>query len=373
MEIGKREFLTAGVSIGLGLMESVSVAQNDAGNPSVASQSNYKPRRLNKVVELLEQDQPVYYTGAGPLTFDQGKKMAQTYADMLAIEFEHGAPDFTALREFMRGLREGGPTRSGHLTPAVFVAMPVLGLNEAQMYANSWVVRALLDCGVHALDLCHARDPRAIEVYVAAARFPFQRPGVPTLPMEGLRGSGSQGFASQIWGVSPNHYLHIADPWPFNPKGELLLGLKNEDRHALANTEKNLAVPGTTFCEWGPGDMRMSLAAATPGGLDATYPDDPNAFPNGPARAFGRRGGGGGGGGGDEGGGGGRNQPPLPPDEEKAKNRVLAAIKANHKFGLWNAQLDNVIDRIKEGWRVIPGNEATAQKGRAFTNRTMPV
>jgi len=369
MEVRKRDFLTATMGLAVGLTGMPVLAQNNANTgPRMPPNPNYKPKRLNKAIELLEQDQPVYYTGAGPLTYDQGKKMAQTYADMISVEFEHGAPDFTALREFMRGLRDGGPTKSGHLTPAVFVAMPVLGLGEAQMYANSWMVRALLDCGVHSLDLCHARDPKAIEVYVSAARFPFQRPGVPNLPMEGLRGSGSQGFASQVWGVSPNHYLHIADPWPFNPKGEILLGLKNEDRHALENTEKNLAVPGTAFCEWGPGDMRMSLAATRPDGLDTVYPDDSDEFPNGAPRDFGRRGGGGG----DEGGSG-RNQPPLPPDEERAKNRVLAAIKANHKFGLWNAQFDNVIDRIREGWRVIPANEETAAKGRAFTNRTMPV
>ncbi len=347
------------------------VSSPAAPSRRVSRLASYKPKRLNKVIELLEQDQPVYYTGAGSLTYDQGKTMAQTYADMLNVEFEHGALDFTALRQFMRGLRDGGPTRSGHLTPAVFVTLPALGLNSAQMLANSWIVRALLDCGVHSLDLCHARDPGAIEVYVAAARFPFKRPGIPDLPMEGLRGSGSQGFASQIWGVSPNHYMHVADPWPFNPQGELLLGLKDEDVHALANTEKSLAVPGTAYCEWGPGDMRMSMAASTPGGLDAIYPDDSNAFPNGPARQMGR--GGGGDGGGDDGGGRGRTQPPLPPEEDKAKNRVLAAVKANHKFGLWNAQADNVVERIKEGWRVIPADEATAQKGREFTKRAMPV
>ncbi len=141
--------------------------------------------------------------------------------------------------------------------------------------------------------------------------------------------------------------------------------------HALANTEKSLAVPGSAYCEWGPGDMRMSMAASTPGGLDAIYPDDSNAFPNCPARQMGR--GGGGDGGGDDGGGRGRAQPPLPPEEDKAKNRVLAAVKANHKFGLWNAQADNVVERIKEGWRVIPADEATAQKGREFTKRAMPV
>jgi 4-hydroxy-2-oxoheptanedioate aldolase len=50
------------------------------------------------------------------------------------------------------------------------------------------------------------------------------------------------------------------DPWPLNPEGELILGLKIENRRALANVEATLTVPGLAFAEWGPGDMGMSLA-----------------------------------------------------------------------------------------------------------------
>ena len=47
--------------------------------------------------------------------------------------------------------------------------------------------------------------------------------------------------------------------WPLNPKGELLLGLKLEDKYALENAEANAKVPGVAFAEWGPGDMAFSL------------------------------------------------------------------------------------------------------------------
>ena len=55
---------------------------------------------------------------------------------------------------------------------------------------------------------------------------------------------GSQGFAAKIWGVSGTEYMQLADPWPLNPKGELLLSLKIEDKYALANAEKVAAIPG---------------------------------------------------------------------------------------------------------------------------------
>ena len=53
--------------------------------------------------------------------------------------------------------------------------------------------------------------------------------------------------AAQIWGVSQQEYLDKADAWPLNPNGELLLGLKLEGIHALANAEENLKVPGIAF------------------------------------------------------------------------------------------------------------------------------
>ena len=64
---------------------------------------------------------------------------------------------------------------------------------------------------------------------------------------EGLRGSGSQTYASQIWGIPPEEYLERADVWPLNPNGEILLGLKIEDRYAVANAESVAKVPGVVF------------------------------------------------------------------------------------------------------------------------------
>ena len=46
--------------------------------------------------------------------YEEGKKMAATRADYINYEMEHGALDIKELREFMRGLVDGGPTRSGH-------------------------------------------------------------------------------------------------------------------------------------------------------------------------------------------------------------------------------------------------------------------
>ena len=87
-----------------------------AASGAAAAVAQNKPKRVNRAVELLDQGQPIYYTG-GAGGYDEGKKLAQTWADYINYEMEHGSLDFTALRAFMQGLVDGGPTKSGHRTP----------------------------------------------------------------------------------------------------------------------------------------------------------------------------------------------------------------------------------------------------------------
>ena len=289
-----------------------------------------KPRRVNRAIELLEQGQPVYYTG-GSGGYEQGKAAAQTWADYINYEMEHGALDFTALRAFMQGLVDGGPTKSGHRTPAVVATLPVLGVDEAHMRANFWVVQQALCCGLHGILLCHARSPEAVRVFVETCRYPNAKPVVKGIG-EGMLGSGSQGYASRIWGISPAEYMKKADPWPLNPQGEFLLGLKIEDKHALANADLVAAVPGIAFAEWGPGDMGLSL----------NLPDGHGA---------------------NEG---------LHPEMRTARARVLAACKKNKLAFLNTVRPDDVEKMIDEGVRIGSGGREAAEKGRLYTKRQMP-
>lgn len=293
--------------------------------------SSYRPKRINKAIELLDSNQPIYYTSIrGGSGYEDGKKLAQTWADYITYEMEHGSLDFSALREFMRGLVDGGPTKSGHRTPAVIATLPVLGVSKAHMEANFWVVQQALLTGIHGILLCHARDPEAIRIMVASARYVNAKPvaGIP----EGMLGNGSQGYASGIWGITPQEYMKKADPWPLNPEGEFMLGLKIEDKYALENAEKVTAVPGISFAEWGPGDMGLSL----------NLPDGHSANDQ------------------------------LHPEMAKARARVLKACKANKLAFLNTVRPNDVEEMIKEGVRIGAGGEEAANKGRKFTKRQMP-
>src|SRR5436309_5751917 len=221
-----------------------------------------KANRINRAIELLDQGQPVYYTGSHEGTegsFEQGVKDAQTWADYISYDMEHAPFDVKGLAEYMRGLAKGGPTRSGHRTPAVIVNVPVNGTDEATIRANAWMFHQVLATGVHGILLCHADSPGAVKAFVEAVRFPTHKQGVDQGISEGRRGVHGNTTAARIWGISADQYIDKADVWPLNPNGELLLGLKLEDKYALANADANLKVPGIAFAEWGPGDMAMSL------------------------------------------------------------------------------------------------------------------
>ena len=317
--------------------------------------------RINRAIELLAQDQAIYYTGhhtGHVLTHAQGKEDARTWADYINVGMEHGSFDMAGLADYMRGLVDGGPTNSGHRTPTVIVEVPVRGTDEASVHVNTWQVRQILARGVHGILLCQTEQAGAARAFVEASRYPQHvfgvDPAVPT-PLErmrgagpaanrvrpkdgrpllgvGTRGLGSEATAAAIWGLSREDYMARSDPWPLNPQGELLLGVKIESPEGVANCESILAVPGLGFAEMGPGDLGLSL------GYVMVQRD------------------------------------PYPREMREARDRVFAACRKNGVAFLEGCSPENIVARLDEGVRVIAGQRHdTATIGRAHQKRSMRV
>ncbi|GIT16479.1 MAG: hypothetical protein CM1200mP38_1360 [Dehalococcoidia bacterium] len=51
-----------------------------------------------------------FLTGAPELSYEAGKEMSQTWADLIQVDFEHHPFDTVGLTKFMKGLKDGGPT-----------------------------------------------------------------------------------------------------------------------------------------------------------------------------------------------------------------------------------------------------------------------
>jgi len=315
--------------------------------------------RINRAIELLQQDQAIYYTGPHTghvLTYAQGKDDAHTWADYINVGMEHGAFDMAGLAEYMRGLVGGGPTHSGHRTPAVIVEAPVNGTDAANVRYNAWQFRQILGRGVHGVLLCQAESADAVRAFVEACRFPHQSAGVdPALPSAvarmrgeagthgaqagdrrllgiGTRGRGSEPEAATVWGISEQEYLTRCDPWPLNPEGELLLRVKIESPEGMANCEVIAAVPGLGFAEMGPGDLGLALGCVT------------------------------------------LQLDPYPPEMRWARDRVFAACRSNGLAFLEGCSPANIVARLDEGVRMVAGHrEDVARMGRAHQKRTMAV
>jgi 4-hydroxy-2-oxoheptanedioate aldolase len=137
-----------------------------------------------------------------------------------------------------------------------------------------------------------------------------------------------------MWGVTPQEYEKLAEPWPLNPDGELIFGLKIENPRADANVESSVRVPGIAFAEWGPGDHGFYLMGAPVAGRGgAEYPANMLAV----------------------------------------RRRVLDATKAAGIRFLNACNERNVIDQLKDGVMICTGGDSpAADKGRAFTKRTDP-
>jgi len=313
-------------------------------------------KRINRCIELLQQDVAIYYDGPHSghvLTHAQGVIDAATWADYINVGMEHGAFDIAGLAAYMRGMAEAGPTRSGHGTPAVIVEAPVNGIDAAQVRYNSWQFRQILGRGVHGILLCQAENADAVRAFVESCRYPHHAIGVdPAIPSPlqrmqgakrlsragssslglGTRGRGSEVTAAPIWGLSVEDYMDRCDPWPLNPDGELLLGVKLESPEGIANCEEIIGVPGLGFAEIGPGDLSLSLGYRT-------IPREP-----------------------------------FPAEMQAARDRVLAACRNKGVAFLQSCTAENIVVRIDEGVRVVAGHsELAATKGRAYQNRTMPV
>jgi 4-hydroxy-2-oxoheptanedioate aldolase len=311
------------------------------------------PARINRAIEMLSRDQAIYYVGAHSghvLTYAQGKKDAGTWADYINVGMEHGCFDMTGLADYMRGLVEAGPTESGHRSPAVIVEAPVNGIDEAHIRYAAWQFRQILGRGVHGILLCQAETVDAVRAFVEACRYPHHLQGVdPAIPSAldrmrgapggtrggsakdgrvllgiGLRGRGSESTASSIWGISQQDYMQHCDPWPLNPEGELLLGVKLESPEGIAHCDAICAVPGLGFAEMGPGDLGLSLGYTT------------------------------------------LCRDPYSPEMQEARDKVLAACRQNGIAFLEGGTPANIIERLDQGVRVIADHdEASARIGRA--------
>ncbi len=215
--------------------------------------------RLNKLIELFENDEPAF----GLLSFDyslnNARSMASSGLDFVFIDMEHAPFDIERLRLFLLGMtNKRSISEKGNLQPDVvpLVRIPAAGGAE-ELIAQA---KQVLDVGVFGIFFPAIHTREQAELAVRATRYP-QYNGVDDYLPQGLRGRNPSN-AAWYWGIRDYHAK--ADVWPLDPQGELLAMMFIESPEGVANIDEIITVPGLGGIFIGPSDLSTSMGYTSP-------------------------------------------------------------------------------------------------------------
>ena len=159
--------------------------------------SNASAQRLNKLIEMFENDEPAF----GVLSFDYSLENARSLAtsglDFVFVDMEHAPFDVEKLRQFLLGMTNKREIlEKGNLQPNVIplVRVPAAGGAE-ELIAQA---KQVLDVGVFGIFFPAIHTREQAELAVRATRYP-QYNGTPDYEPVGLRGRNPSN-AVWYWG-----------------------------------------------------------------------------------------------------------------------------------------------------------------------------
>jgi len=161
------------------------------------------------------------------------------------------------IQQALADLRPAGSTK-----PTCFPVARI-DFNGDQDYYH--LVSGLLNQGLGGIIVPMVESPADVARAVAAMRLPPQRSTPDHLRYPyGMRGWNA-GAAYRLWGLDANQYARIADVWPLNPQGELMIFVMIETDRAVREIRNILAVPGLSGALVGGADLSMSMGYGNPG------------------------------------------------------------------------------------------------------------
>ena len=189
--------------------------------------------RRNKAIARLERGKVA--CGGFSTGYNEEAEIKRTDPDLdfIFYDMEHRPYDIPAFRLYAQFL-----IWPEHPVPriALLARIPAYGREM-----NQWQVKQVLDSGGWGVIVPHLETAEQALNLVRAARYP-QPYGVKDFQPEGQRGKGV--IAKSSWGVSQEEYERIADSWPLDPDGELLITGLIENQLGAANARDIARVPG---------------------------------------------------------------------------------------------------------------------------------
>jgi len=224
-------------------------------------------QRLNPIIELLEQKQPVFglYApanrrvragDASAANSEPPKSQAQLAQDALgnktgdyvfdgSMEGNYDA-SFPTFAEFVQGMAQNGALQR---TPFLRLHHPLMvktpEIAPDPLKAADRIARQL-NLGVSGIVFVSVESAEEVKTGLAAMRFESKG---------GMR-KDDVGGAPAYWGMSEKEYREKADLWPLNPTGELVNFTIVESKAGLTNIREIAAVKGIGVLFPGAGTLR---------------------------------------------------------------------------------------------------------------------
>lgn len=215
--------------------------------------------RLNRTIEVLEQDAPVFGIFTADFSLTNARALATSGLDFIFIDMEHSPLDFTTLRSFLLGMTDKAAiarTGSTQMATTPLVRIPSYGSVNPQA-----LVKQALDAGAYGIVFPFIETKEQAELAIQSMRYPAQE-GDPQPEPIGLRGA-SPGIASWAWGTGD--YMSKADLYPLDPNGELLAVLQIESKAGVENIDEIASLPGVGAIFIGPSDLSLSYGLSGQG------------------------------------------------------------------------------------------------------------
>jgi 4-hydroxy-2-oxoheptanedioate aldolase len=209
--------------------------------------------RLNRVIELFEQGKPALGTFVQNFAVRTAMSVARSGLDYILIDMEHAPYDVAQLQVFLMAMTDKQAImRKGNLQPDV---VPMVRIPQYGREQLGFIVKQVLDVGVFGIMFPHIDTAEQARTAVSVSRYP-QKKGAPDAEPIGHRGNAPTN-AVWYWGV--RNYAELADTWPLDKQGELLLAMQIESPEAVNNIDSILAVPGIGAIFIGPNDLSYNL------------------------------------------------------------------------------------------------------------------
>jgi 4-hydroxy-2-oxoheptanedioate aldolase len=275
-----------------------------------------KPVHLNPVIAKLAEGKTVYGLITGDLSVAYAREVARAPVDFIYADMEHNPLDFPGLHLFLMGMTDRAMVlKKGNLQSnvALFARFPP----EADQ--SQWVVKQALDIGLHGFIFNGVDTREQALVAVKSMRYP-QLKGSTYYEPNGTRGAGSAN-ATWIWGISGEEYDRHADLWPLNPEGDLLAIVMIESVEGLQNLNAIASTPGVGALFVGAANDLTRSMGVRPGSLEV----------------------------------------------EAGLQKILGACKAQKiACGITANSPNDLVKRVKEGWRIIRSTVPVINEGRTL-------